>query len=269
MGGYALGESVEEHKRLEQQAEAMGEMTGLVLAKAGIAPGMRVLDIGCGVGDVSMIAAALVGPGGAVLGVDRDASALERARGRAASRGIANVTFLESDLGAGLPEGPFDAVVGRLVLMYAPDPGALLGRLKGVLAPGGLLAFQEIDISAAKVVPPVPLASFVMDRLQETFRRAGANPTMGLALDGAFRSAGLVPQMFGGTAMDARGDGFGPAWVAQTVRSLLPRMEALGVATAAEMEVDTLEQRLRHAFREAGALNVWPMMVGAWARLPA
>jgi hypothetical protein len=77
-----------------------------------------------------------------------------------------------------------------------------------------------------------------------------------------------VPEMIGGTALDACGEGFCPAWVSTTVRSLLPRMEALGVATAAEIDIDTLEARMRVELREAQALHVGPLMVGAWARVP-
>jgi SAM-dependent methyltransferase len=78
---YALGYSNSEFKRLELQASLIRDLTENVLRRAGIVPGMRVLDVGCGVGDVSLLAAEIVGPSGFVLGVDRSADATAVAGG--------------------------------------------------------------------------------------------------------------------------------------------------------------------------------------------
>src|SRR5690606_4206862 len=85
--GYALGYSEHEFRRLEMQSRIIGDLTEDVLQRAGIRKGMRVLDLGCGVGDVSLLAAWLVGPSGFVLGVDRSADALAAARRRAREAG--------------------------------------------------------------------------------------------------------------------------------------------------------------------------------------
>ena len=73
-----------------------------LLSRAGVAPGMRVRDVGCGVGDASLLAARIVGDKGSVLGVDRSASPLEIARGRAKRRAAlcetATISFVEADL---------------------------------------------------------------------------------------------------------------------------------------------------------------------------
>ena len=100
-----------------------GEFTARLLTDSGIGAGMRVLDVGCGAGDVSLIAAGLVGAGGSVLGIDRDSAPLEAARERVAEAGLANVAFKRCDLND-LPAdlGVFDAIVGRRVLMYLADP---------------------------------------------------------------------------------------------------------------------------------------------------
>ena len=79
---YVLGYSEQEQKRLLKQASILRGWTERFFRAGGLAPGMRVLDLGCGMGDVSLLAADLVGPSGSVLGVDRDAAALDRARAR-------------------------------------------------------------------------------------------------------------------------------------------------------------------------------------------
>jgi ubiquinone/menaquinone biosynthesis C-methylase UbiE len=70
----------------------------MILAEPGIRPGMRVLDLGCGAGDTTFVAADLVGPGGSVVGLDHAPDALARARLRAGRRGLAQVQFIEGDV---------------------------------------------------------------------------------------------------------------------------------------------------------------------------
>ena len=76
---YALGYSDHEARRLAEQGALLEDLTQDMLRRAGLQPGMHVLDIGCGVGDVSLLAARMVGPEGQVLGIDRAASSVETA----------------------------------------------------------------------------------------------------------------------------------------------------------------------------------------------
>jgi cyclopropane fatty-acyl-phospholipid synthase-like methyltransferase len=119
---YAMGHSEGERRRLVEQAAIYAPSTRHLFADAGIRPGHRVLDAGCGVGDVSLLAASVVGPGGSVVGVDADAEALAVAEARAAQAGLGHVRFVQADLRDVSFEQPFDAVVGRFVLMYLGDP---------------------------------------------------------------------------------------------------------------------------------------------------
>jgi cyclopropane fatty-acyl-phospholipid synthase-like methyltransferase len=77
---YPLGYSEREARRLADQGALLEELTADVLRRAGLQQGMRVLDLGCGVGDVSFLAARMVGTGGAVLGVDQASSSVDTAR---------------------------------------------------------------------------------------------------------------------------------------------------------------------------------------------
>src|SRR5262245_34719583 len=94
---YALGRTNAEYERLIEQAELLRPLTERVMHAAGIGAGMRVLDIGCGMGDVSFLVSDIVGPEGSVLGVDIDGAALGLANQRRAARGITNVEFREGD----------------------------------------------------------------------------------------------------------------------------------------------------------------------------
>jgi ubiquinone/menaquinone biosynthesis C-methylase UbiE len=158
---YPLGYSEAEARRLMEQGAMFEDLTRDYLSRAGLAPGMRVLDVGCGVGDVSLLAGGLVGRTGSVLGVDRSAPSLEIARARAKRRtelcGTANISFVEADLDTFEPDGTFDAIIGRFVLLYVPGRASMLRRLTQSLRRGRVMAMQEIDISSLAQAPESPL----------------------------------------------------------------------------------------------------------------
>src|SRR5215467_10038383 len=95
---YVLGHSDTELRRLAMQSTFWGELTGEVFHRAGIGVGMHVLDVGCGPGDVSFLAARLVGPSGSVLGIDASADVIALARRRAELFGFDNVHFISGDV---------------------------------------------------------------------------------------------------------------------------------------------------------------------------
>ena len=264
---YALGHNHDELQRLIGQSRFLGELTEEVLRAAGIGPGMRVLDVGCGAGDVAFLAATLVGSEGSVIGVDRSVEAIALARRRAADVGLANVSFVTQDLQDLATQARFDAIVGRLVLMYFPEPDALLRRLLELLVPGGVFAFHEFDVTGSTSEPHVPLFDRSLARVTEALRRGHAEPRMGLRLAQAFRQAELpTPRMIAHARIGTGADTAIFHQLAGITRTLLPVMERNGIATAAEVDVDTLAERLQRAVQAADATVVAPLFVGAWAR---
>lgn len=266
---YALGHNHEELQRLIGQSRFLGELTEELLRAAGIGPGMRVLDVGCGAGDVSFLAATLVGRDGSVIGVDRSADAIVLAKRRAADVGLANVSFVTQDLQELGTEARFDAIIGRLVLMYFPEPAAILRQLAGLLVPGGVMAFHEFDVDAATSEPHLPLLARSIARVSEALRAANAEPRMGLRLAQVFRQAQLpTPRMIAHARIGTAADPGSFHQIAGISRTLLPVMEKKGIATAAEVDVDTLAARLQRAAQAADATVVSPLFVGAWAHKP-
>jgi SAM-dependent methyltransferase len=267
---YVLGHSETELRRLALQAAFWGELTEEVLRRAGIGAGMHVLDVGCGAGDVAILAARLVGPSGSVLGIDRSEDAVKRASARAAAEGLRWCRFAVADVHAFETDQRFDAAVGRLVLMHVGDPVRTLRALVRHLAPDGIVAFQEIVLSSICSVPPLPLTGRVRQWVIAAFERAGAEVDMGLKLDATFRAAGLPPpECYAAARPVAGADSAGYAVFAAVARSLLPAIEKFGIATAAEVDIDTLAQRLRDETVAANACWLSPVLVGAWARIGA
>lgn len=263
---YVLGHTEQELARLEQQAAIFGYETREVLRRAGLRPGMSVLDIGCGVGDVSMAAAELVGPTGRVLGIDRSPAALSLARARIERAGLAQVSFADGDIYTYSPDSKFDALVGRFILLHVPDPVGAIRRLVAFLNPGATVAFIEMDIDHAGSVPKLPLLSQCVEMISATYRKVGVEPNMGEGLYSTFRAAQLSPELTGMTRITNASDMVIYGFIAQTIASLMPTIESSGIATAAEIDADTLAERLKAQATAADVVIMMPRLVGAWAR---
>jgi ubiquinone/menaquinone biosynthesis C-methylase UbiE len=182
VAGYVLGHTEQELERLMGQARRYEPFTTLLLREAGIEPGMRVLDVGSGSGDVSFLLARLVGPSGQVVGIDRSAVAVATASRRAGDLRLANTRFVVGDAGAMEVEELFDAAVGRLVLEFSLDPAALLRSIAAHVRTGGVIAFQEVDWSGDRARPPVPTFTRCLSWGVEALQRSGADPYVGLKL---------------------------------------------------------------------------------------
>jgi len=265
---YMMGRTEAETRRLIAQSQLYGPFTRRLFEEAGLAAGMSILDVGSGAGDVSLMAAEIVGPRGRVVGVDQNPEVLKIARARARAAGFANVTFLEGDIiGAVLPDEDFDAVVGRLVLMYVPDPAEALRKLVRKVRPGGIVAFQDFDQTPRSLVahPRMPLWERVFEWVTAVAEKAPVDQEMGYKLFRTYVDAGLPPPK-----MEVNSPvGGGPNWagyeyVAETLRSMMPLVLKFGIATAEEVEIETLAERLRvESVRYCGVVKP-PDMISAW-----
>lgn len=259
-----------EPERLTVETRAYQQFTRELLQDAGLRPGMRVLEIGTGSGDVAMLAAEMVGPNGQVIGVDQSCETIEQAKERARSRGLENVQFECASLQEPLSVGSdFDALVGRLVLMYLPTPAVHLRRLVRHVKPGGFVAFQEINLLGARSVPSTPTLELAENWVRETFARSGIEVQMGPKLHGVFRAAGLPSPEMRVDGLISASEGVVPALMTDVIRTILPMIEHIGLATRDEVDIDTLEDRMRAELEAEDATLSSPLLVGAWARLPA
>ena len=266
---YALGSTDAEHERLILQAARLAPLTERLFREAGIGPGQRVLDLGSGVGDVAMLAARLVGPSGEVVGIERDQRSLDRARGRVAEAGLHNVSFIQSDVSQITASKPFDAAVGRLILMWLPDPTSVLRQLSLLVRPGGVVAFQEASwVPIFAISTHLPLWSAAASLMCETMRRSGANPEMGLTLYRIFQAAGLpAPAMQMEVPLGDDPDFTG--WMYDVICSLRPQIQQLNLSLETLGNFDTLLERLQAEVAASNGVASWMAVVGAWARKPA
>jgi ubiquinone/menaquinone biosynthesis C-methylase UbiE len=271
---YPFQSSDDERKRLIAQGELVAPLTRRLFERAGITAGMRVLDIGSGSGDVALLAAELVGPTGDVTGIDRDPAQVAYAEQRAKTRGLANVHFVVGDFREIDFTPAVDAIVGRLVLMYAANPLDAIRRALRNLRSGGIIALQEsiIDYEGPVFIEPLDcLAAKAAEWFRAGFKHAGVHSRMGMRLFGLMRQAGLAPS----TEIDMvvpiqQGpDGALFSTLASVVRSQIPAIVASGVATEAEIDIDTLEERMIANAPADGVLGYFNLgHVGVWATKP-
>jgi len=141
----------------------LGPLGLAAMEHARIAPGERVLDVGCGCGDSAVTLGRRVGPSGSVLGVDISPVMLERARQRAAD--LTHVRFAHADAQThAFERGTFDVLFSRFGVMFFADPTAAFANLRTALRPGGRLGFvcwQSLPQNAWIAVPLMAAAQHI------------------------------------------------------------------------------------------------------------
>ncbi len=157
---YVMGATEHERRRLLLQGSILNSLTDRFLRQAGLSAGMRVLDLGCGIGDVTLMAARIVGPGGSVTGLDPDSVALDTARERSHEENLFQVKFEQATFEGYSTDRPYDAIVGRHVLIHSADPLGWIRKIASLLRSAGIAAFQEYDLSYfPPIEPELPLFS--------------------------------------------------------------------------------------------------------------
>jgi len=262
---YVLGHTPIEQQRLIRQARFFAPATAHFLQDAGIVSGMRVLDIGCGMGDVTMLVAQIVGPAGRVVSIDLDQASIETAQRRTSALGLDNTTFHRADLLAFTDAKPFDAIVGRLVLEFLPDPIAAICRLSGLLRPGGIMALQEPSWKIwLTYTSHLPLRMAVTTLLRDAFVAGGANTEMELPLHQGFMAAGLTPPQLRlelpiGDSPEFRG------LLHDLLLAVWTRAEAHGLPLNSLGNPETLASRLNDELDDHRAFASFVALVGAFA----
>ncbi|HTG01286.1 MAG TPA: methyltransferase domain-containing protein [Nitrospirota bacterium] len=246
-------------------------MTKRFLTDAGIAQGMRVIEIGCGGGEVTQILAEMVGSSGIVVAIDRSEDALANASDRMRSLEIGNVQFVSADVTKNLaaleryPRESFDVLAGRRVLMYLQNPAEAVRRLVKWLRSEGVAVFEEADSTMTPArISQMAAHDQATDWLKKMLVAEGGNPSMGFNLPTTLVQAGLRFEKIRAEAViQGQGTQYPLSALLKLVQS---RVIAAGIAT--ETEVNTLAVRLDAEGSDPMRVFVSDMSFCAWGHKP-
>jgi len=191
MERYALSGGREGYERLRVLAAARRASTLELFRLAGVRPGMRCVDLGCGSGDVTFEMAALAGPAGSAVGIDMDRAKLAPARVAARELGLVNVAFEIGDVNQWHGAGEYDFVYRRFVFQHLARPVDLLRRMWEAVRPGGVLAVEDADLEGLFCDPDNDGFSFYRRSYAEVRARNGGDPGCARRLVRYFREIGI------------------------------------------------------------------------------
>ena len=161
-GDYVLATGDAAAHRLRILHNIYGEGARQLLTRAGIRPGMRVADLGCGVGMVTQLLSQLVGPDGEAVGVDFSSAQITKAK-QLLSPDSSNVSFVEaSATQTGLEPESFDLVYCRFLLIHLQEPEKALSEMYRLLKPNGILVCEDGDLTSAGSEPYSKLQAFAV-----------------------------------------------------------------------------------------------------------
>jgi SAM-dependent methyltransferase len=262
-GQYVLATGEEAAYRQRLVHDIYGVGTRRVLLESGLRRGMRVADLGCGVGLVSALLADLVGPGGLVVGIDASGAQFVQARARLG--GGTNLCFVQaSATDTGLPRGWFDLVYCRFLLIHLPEPERALREMRALLKPGGILVCEDGDLTSASSYPPSAFDAFaeLWGRLGP---KRGVDYTLGRRLFQMVQAAGFPePMVTFNHRFVARGES--KRLLELSVAEAGAAFIDAGLITAEELERTLVEMRRLAADQKV--LAVMPRMAQVWARKP-
>lgn len=153
----------------------------------------RVIDLGGGPGYVLSLLAERVGPGGSVIGLERDARFANLARRYVAERSLSQVEVIEGDaFDTGQPRAFFDGAHMRLVLVNVPDPQRIVREMASLVRPGGWVASFEADLLSLNCDPPSAEWSRLLDAYKAYSDAQGIDLCIGRRTHSLFRAAGVT-----------------------------------------------------------------------------
>ena len=237
--------------------------TAALFGRAGLSPGMRCLDLGCGGGEVTLQIASLVAPGGSVTGIDMDEVKLDLGRRAAAGRGLGNVEFRLLNAQDWDEPGGYDAVYSRFLLQHLSQPVGLLRRMWAAVRPGGVLIVEDADFDGWCCYPPNEGFDFFVRTYSQVLQRRGGDHAVGRKLYACFLAAGIPgPQL--SLVQPLRTEGEEKTLALSTLEASTEAI--LSERLASENELTAALTTLRRFTADPQALISGPRIFQLWSR---
>lgn len=187
-----------EMNRLQCQAEELSPLVLESIEKCGISEGMKVVDVGCGTGQVSFLISKLVGPRGAVIGIDANPTAIELCRNIATTERVKNVSFIVGnacDMSRDLQDNSIDISYSRFLLTHLEDPLAAIREMIRVTTREGIIMIEDCDLTHWIVEPDDRSVNQLWKWYSSIIMKNGGDPSLGRKLYRMFIDQGLNPKV--------------------------------------------------------------------------
>ena len=259
---YVLRGGEKGAERLNLLARAKWPTTWSLLQRVGVRRGMHCLDVGCGIGAVTLKLAQRVGPNGRAVGTDRDERCLEIARQEALRRKLPALFRVES--ADELQEASvYDLVYSRFLLTHLTEPGRALGRMAAAARPGGLVVVEDIEFAGHFCYPACPAFDRYVSLYQQVVRRKGSDPNIGPRLPGLLVDSGLQDVRLK-VVQPAYRHGLGKQMAQVTLEHI--REAVVQEALASSNEIDALITELDQFARGPRTIMSLPRIFQVWGR---
>jgi ubiquinone/menaquinone biosynthesis C-methylase UbiE len=230
---YVLGTGNDELTRLALQNRLWGDAAHAAWQRAGIAPGQRVLDVGCGPGHASCDLAQIVTGSGAVVGVDESQGFVTYLAGQARARGLQQLTAVCADVqqlsAEHVGREPFDLAWARWVLCFVPDPAAVVRNVARLLRPGGHFVVHDyFNYGSMTMAPRRKSHDLAVAATMRSWKEHGGDPDVVARLPALFAEYGLRLVHLTVHQRVARGTDSMFAWPDTWWRTFAPKLVAMG-----------------------------------------
>ena len=253
--------------RLRLLHEAYGPGTAAMLQRAGLHTGQRVVELGCGTGNIACWVAEQVGPEGFVVGIDLSPDQIAEARRLAESRGLTNLEFRVADAyDPQLPAATFDLAYCRAVLSHLAEPRMPLRAMQSLVRPGGVVVCEELELGTWLCEPPSAAMTQFAEWMGVLGAEHGANFRLGVELHQLMGEAGLSVSGVGANyPLVLQGEVKRLLWL--TLNEFAPELVRAGLASQAH--VDRVAAEMLTVADDNTTLVGLLLLVQIWAIQPS
>jgi len=263
---YMLATGEKALSRLHLLERIFGPATRHLLSAAGLCSGMRVAEIGCGVGLTARWVSTQVSPGGSVAGVDSSSEQLRIGEENASEAGTTNLSFSEGNAyETGLPRDSFDLVYSRFLLCHLANPAKALAEMSSLLKRGGILVCEDHDDGGIFTEPATQAYKRLVEISDAVNRNHNLDSYIGLKLPRLFREVGFG-QPDANLKQFALLRGEEKRFWELTLREAAPAILAAGVSTS--QELDDICDEMRKIAQDESILLMLARVTQVWARKP-